>query len=310
MVTYGFFDSINGDRRYNADQMSEYFKGLIGDGIYESIGDAFVVEAGSGMNVTVGSGRAVIDCKWLDNDSDASVEISVADLSHPRYTSVVLRLNYETRSMEIGTIDGTPAASPEKPERTWDDSIKELVVADVYVPAGATQVSDAYIEDTRSLEECGWVTGLITQLDISNLYRQWVALFNDYFEGIQEEYEAWFDMLTEDLNVSTYIRKFDKRVVLASGEDNNHIALDMANYSYSNNDVINVYINGLYGSQGIDWTLDTTDTPAEIITTATAVGTEVCIEVLKSKVGFNALIGADNDPVVDQNDRNILLGGD
>ena len=310
MITYGFFDSVDGDRKYNAGQMSEYFKGLIGDGVYESVGDAFVVEAGSGMKVTVGSGRAVIDCKWLDNDSDANVDISAADLSHPRYTSVVLRLDYANRLMEIGTIDGTPAATPTKPERTWSDSIKELVIADIYVPAGAIQISNTNISDQRSSSRCGWVTGLITQLDISNLYQQWVALFNDYYQTMEEEFEEWFDMLTEQLNVSTYIRKFTKNVTLESGSVDNHIPLDMTNYTYNPNDVIKVYINGLYGVQGVDWSLNTSEDPVEIDTAVTADGTEVCIEVLKSKVGFNILIGANNTPVVDENDNNIVLGGE
>ena len=38
-VTYGFFSSLNSDRLYNADQMSNYFKGLITNGVYESVDD-------------------------------------------------------------------------------------------------------------------------------------------------------------------------------------------------------------------------------------------------------------------------------
>ena len=32
-VSYGFFNSISGDRSYNADQMSAYFEGLVLDGL-------------------------------------------------------------------------------------------------------------------------------------------------------------------------------------------------------------------------------------------------------------------------------------
>ena len=49
-VTYGFFNSVlvNGmqDRRYNADQMSTYFKGLISDGVYQNVGGGLQVRAG------------------------------------------------------------------------------------------------------------------------------------------------------------------------------------------------------------------------------------------------------------------------
>lgn len=39
----GFFDSINGDRRYNAEDFGRMFDGLITDGIVAGYGDAFSV---------------------------------------------------------------------------------------------------------------------------------------------------------------------------------------------------------------------------------------------------------------------------
>ena len=121
MVTYGFFDSQNGDRKYNADQMSEYFKGLISNGVYESVGEGMVVEAASGMNVSIGTGRAIIDCKWLDNSASELVEITMADLVNPRYTAIVVRLDENRRLMEFDTVDGEAAADPEYPTVTWTD---------------------------------------------------------------------------------------------------------------------------------------------------------------------------------------------
>ena len=36
MIKTGFFNSINGDRGYNADDMSDYFKGLLTDGVFKN----------------------------------------------------------------------------------------------------------------------------------------------------------------------------------------------------------------------------------------------------------------------------------
>lgn len=36
--TYGFFNSLNGDRKYTAEQLSSIFDGLITDGVFDSIG--------------------------------------------------------------------------------------------------------------------------------------------------------------------------------------------------------------------------------------------------------------------------------
>lgn len=65
-ITSGFFNSVNGDRVYNAREISMYFDGLISDGVYESVGGKLQVTAtGLGMQVTVAAGRAIIDCQWL-----------------------------------------------------------------------------------------------------------------------------------------------------------------------------------------------------------------------------------------------------
>lgn len=43
MIKSGFYDSINHDRLYRADDFSDYFEGLISDGIYAGIGKEFRV---------------------------------------------------------------------------------------------------------------------------------------------------------------------------------------------------------------------------------------------------------------------------
>ena len=50
-VTYGFYNSINGDRKYNALEMSSIFDGIIVDGVYMSIGDALNVKSSGGMEI-------------------------------------------------------------------------------------------------------------------------------------------------------------------------------------------------------------------------------------------------------------------
>ena len=43
-LTSGFYNSINGDRTYNAEQMSSIFDGIINDGVFASIGKVFQVK--------------------------------------------------------------------------------------------------------------------------------------------------------------------------------------------------------------------------------------------------------------------------
>lgn len=248
-ITYGFFNSVNGDRVYNADQMSEYFDGIVSNGVYQKVGGGFKVEPNSGMNINVQTGRALINCKWINSDAVTSIDITQAHPTLNRYTAVVLRLNVTDRLMEITTKDGTAAANPLKPSIANTATVKELCLAYIYVKAGATSITAANIEDMRSSSKCGWVTGVIKQVDTSDLFDQFEAAYEENLANMQTweayqkaQFEAWFETLTEQLQVNTHIERTfgdattttSQYVYLPEGVD------------YEDGDVLDVYVNGVY----------------------------------------------------------------
>lgn len=300
-VTYGYFNSLNGDRVYNADQMSEYFDGLVSNGVYESVGNALQVLAIEGMTVGVQTGRALVNCKWLKNDAVLSVDITTAHAVLNRYSAVILRLDNTNRLMEITTKDGTPASSPTKPEMETSASIVELCLAYVYVAAATTTITQADIEDARGTSVCPWITGLIDQVDTSTLFLQYQAAWQQYFNTMTAEFENWFETLTDELNVNTFIDKYQKIVTMGAG-DTGVIPLDMQGYTYAETDVFNVFINGLYAIPGVDYTVNNN---ATITVFATAVGSVIQIQALKSRVGFDLLATNNNEALVTNNGTGI-----
>jgi hypothetical protein len=303
-ITYGFFNSINNDRRYDADQMSEYFDGLVSNGVYESVGGALQVKAISGeMAVNVQTGRAIINCKWVKNNSALPLSINGSHVTLNRWTAVVIRLNHVDRTIEITTKDGTNASDPVKPAMQDDATAKELCLAYIYVKAGATAITQANITDMRPSNLCGWVTGLIQQVDTSELFLQWQTAYENYFAEMTAEFDDWFATLTSQLNVNTYIQEYNKNVTIGSGVTN-VVALDMTGYSYSSDDIIYVYVNGLYDTT---YTLDASGATPTITTVANADGTEISIKILKSKIGFSTLVGSNGNEIVDQNGNSILM---
>ena len=163
-ITYGFFNAIQQsdgtyDRVYNSDQISDMFEGLVSDGVYESIDDAMIVTAAGGMNVQVGTGRMVIDGKWLKNDSKFDLTLASSHMQLNRWSAIVVRLDRSNRLIEIVEKAGTAATSPAKPTMTNNDSIVEKCLAYVYVGAGVSQISQTNITDTRANTSlCGWVS--------------------------------------------------------------------------------------------------------------------------------------------------------
>ena len=69
----GFFNSLNGDRKYYASDFSNLIDSLVIDGVFASIGTAFTVEATSGYELNVGVGKAWFNSTWSYNDEVMSI---------------------------------------------------------------------------------------------------------------------------------------------------------------------------------------------------------------------------------------------
>ena len=92
-ITYGFYNAQDHDRLYDAEQVSQIFDGLIGNGVYETIGDAFIVKANGGMSVSVGTGRAWFDHTWTLNDAVYPVTLDNSQSIVKRIDAVVLEID-------------------------------------------------------------------------------------------------------------------------------------------------------------------------------------------------------------------------
>lgn len=284
-VTYGFFNSLDGDRKYNADQMSEYFKGLVSDGVYANVGNALQVLAGDDMQVKVQPGRMIIDYKWIDVDAVIDLTITAAHVIFNRWTAIVARLDRTNRLIEITTVDGVASSNPQQPKMQNDGVVTEKCLAMIYVKASATKITQTDITDMRPSELCGWVTGLIKQVDTSQLFLQYHEAYQSFLEQMTSGFENWFDNLASKLNVNTYIREYKKRIILDG--ITREIKLDMNGYEYESSDIFLIHINGLWASEDVVCRFDETSNQMFIKPPTTVKDTVVDILVLKSKIGFN-----------------------
>ena len=251
-VTYGFFDSINGDRKYNADQMSNYFEGVIGDGVFKNVDNELQVSAHSGLTVKVKTGRAMVKCRWLRNSTDYYIEIT-PDSTYSKYVAICVEWDYQNRKVDLVQVSGTAASTPVKPSMIRTADKWQLALAYILVAANATSISQSNISDARSTDDCGWVTGVIDQLSTDTLFAQWESIYQDYLNAMQENFNDFLELLTADLNVSTFIQKYTKTYIKDTEYDLN-ITLDMQGYTYNSNDIIEVYINGLHAMKDVDYT--------------------------------------------------------
>lgn len=286
MITSGFFTSRNGDRKYTAEQIGEYFKGLIGNGVFADVSNALQVQQISGaMQVNVLAGRAFIDCFWLDNDSAYMVPITQSEIALDRIDSIVVQLDKTLRKMSIQYLEGTPAATPAAPSLTREDLVKEYRLANIYVAAGATSISQSNITDTRASSDCGWVTCLIDQVDTSTLFTQWQTAYEESYAKFNEIYlesgnkfdqflaeqenafNEWFATLTGDLTIGTNLVTYESGYT--STEETTTIPIQIPQYD-ATKDILQAYINGVYLVKNVDYTLNEAGTSIVLTTSITA----------------------------------------
>lgn len=179
-VTCGFYNSIDGDRRYNAEQLTSLVDGIIRDGVFMGIGDALMVSASTGMNVIVGTGRAWFNSTWTHNDSLLPLAVDPAEMILNRIDAVVLEVNrsMDVRENTIKMVKGTPASVPVPPTLIKSELVNQYALAHVYVGAGVTQITAANITNKVGTDDCPFVTGILQTLNLTALLAQWDGEFH------------------------------------------------------------------------------------------------------------------------------------
>ncbi len=163
-IRSGFFNSINNDRLYSANELAEYFSTFIGNGIFPSPTNSLQVQPHEGLTIIVKAGKAWINGYYFISDADVSEVINV-DPVLPRMDRFVLRLHFSNREISLVRKQGIPASSPIAPATQRDAEMIELSLATLIVPAGESTITSVMISDTRAnSNECGFVASTITNI--------------------------------------------------------------------------------------------------------------------------------------------------
>lgn len=194
----GFFDAVNlgedvYDRVYSAADFAEYFSRFVGNGVFASPANGLTVQSSGGMSISIRPGYAWINGYLFSviSGTTEALTVPVANPTMNRYDSVVLGLDYRKRQITPYIKSGTPASSPSPVALTRSNSLYEIEIARVYVATGASYVSQANIADIRADKtRCGFVTGLIDQIDTSDLFEQFQTAFTEWFQDLQDTLDS------------------------------------------------------------------------------------------------------------------------
>lgn len=199
----GFFNSVNGDRAYTAQQMSEMFIGLISNGVYSAVGDKLAVQPNNGMTIQINTGRGYFNGNWVNNDSEYLQELEGSDVILKRYCAVCIRVDKtdEVRSAKPYFKYSEFSTDPVKPEMLRSELVNEYCLAYVLINPGVSDITAADIEDTRGDNNlCGWVSGLIEQLDTTTLWEQYKAEWAQFMANAESESDNWQEEQQQDFD--------------------------------------------------------------------------------------------------------------
>lgn len=211
-VSSGFFNSLNGDRKYNAAQMSAIFDGLIIDGVFASIGTAFAVKAAGGITVNVGIGKAWFDHTWTVNDSILPMTAPEAEVLLDRIDAVVLEVNgmESVRENTIKFVKGNPSSAPSRPTLTNEGNVHQYPLCYIYRKYGTAVINQADITPMVGTESTPFVTGILQTISLDELLGKWQDELDrftdarsqevdDWIAQEESDFTAWFNKMKADL---------------------------------------------------------------------------------------------------------------
>ena len=211
-ITYGFFDSVGGDRKYSARNIGRYLHGIVSSGVYADSSTSLQVLAGDGMQIQVQPGRAMLDYHYMENDAPLPLTLAAGG-TQDRYDAIMAVLDVNNRLCDIVVREGTPAANATVPAVQRTDLVKEYMLAAVHIPKYAKALSQENITDTRPDNAvCGWVHGLIEQVDTSTLHTQYEAAYaarmaelDQYIAAKKTEIDSRLDSIDSAINAENVV---------------------------------------------------------------------------------------------------------
>ena len=218
MVTSGFYDSLNHDRRYSSIQFGSIFDGVIQDGVFQHVGSRLMVSQNSGMMISVGTGRAWFNHTWTYNDSILPLTVSQSEVILDRVDAVVLEVDAreEGRTNTIKIVKGTPTSKNAKPPAMLKEKNRwQYPLAYIKVAAGVTSIRTADITNKVGTSDCPFVTAPLDKMSIDDLVKQWADQWQVFYENEtadmnktnafwKEQWRIWYAGQTAEIQ-QTYL---------------------------------------------------------------------------------------------------------
>lgn len=186
----GFFNAREAedgtyDREYDAEQFAEYFANFISNGVYANPANQLKVVFDDSPSkpfvVIVRKGKAYIDGYWYELTEDMEITIPVNTKAYIVKDVIRCTLDKAERKVSIVLEEDVISDHP-----TNNNNRHDLILSTIIVQPNASKLNAEDITDKRPDKAyCGFVTGVIDQIDTTELFQQYDETFHTWFNEMK-----------------------------------------------------------------------------------------------------------------------------
>ncbi|GAA0735461.1 hypothetical protein [Clostridium oceanicum] len=187
----GFFNSVAGDRRYKAEDFSNYFKTFITTGVNPHPQSLKVLKK-SNSQVEISGGSACINGYLYLNSTSLIKTIPVGTTRQDR---IVLKLDLINRTLNVKIKQGT---TNKPPTLQRDTSTYELSLAKINISGSNFSI----IDERMDSNVCGFMS-FTGKADIQQIWDR----FNSEWNSLKTMWQSWFNSMQGQSIRGVYIQK-------------------------------------------------------------------------------------------------------
>ena len=175
------------DREYDAEQFAEYFANFISNGVYANPANQLKVVFENSPSkpfvVVVRRGKAYIDGYWYELTEDMEITIPANKKAYVVKDVIRCILDKTERKVSIVLEEDVTSDYPMN-----NNTRHDLVLSTIMVQPNASKLNAEDITDKRPDKTyCGFVTGVIDQIDTTELFQQYDETFQTWFNEIKDQ---------------------------------------------------------------------------------------------------------------------------
>lgn len=234
MLKFGFFDSIEGDRKYNSRDVSTLFDGIITNGIYAQIGNKLsvnpkkVIESSDdNMTVTVDTGQAWLSHTKVINTTKLEFVLTPA-IGQTRYDALIIEIDERTRDGRIFLKEGAKTYNnlnssliPGDDSKEFDlidgelinnEFVHQYLLAVIKIERGSGKITDANIASKIGFDipyGIPYVTCPLDSFPADETLKQWVAQWSEFYKEVGKSFSSFITTSAEEFMTAQSNREED-----------------------------------------------------------------------------------------------------